>query len=407
LTPTAERVSAAIAEARDELIEFVCAAIRAQSVTGSEEPFSALLEDWLVKNGFEFESQTVVDDRRNLFATLRCSRPTLPPLVVNAHIDTVAPGEETAWSNAPFAGVRSDGKIWGRGACDDKGPLVAGLFALRVVKDLGLELLHDVEFQCVVGEETGGAGTIAALARADKPGAAIVLEASDGAVVAASGGCIHFDIAISGRAGHTAVPWTGVSAFEKATVVYGGLRRYATERNERSRHPLFDHFPESAPLAIGMVNAGEWRSMVPGRATLSGRIGLLPGESFDDVAQQLTEVVAEIAADDPWLRDVPPEVTWPGMQFSPWETPTDHPVVTALVEAAGAGSGTPRVEAVTYGSDAGHFAKAGIPVAIYGPGSINNAHMPDEHVVEDDLITAAATIALAILAYGPHAARRS
>jgi acetylornithine deacetylase len=367
VTDAKQRAAALVADARTEMLEFLCAAVRTPSITGDEEPMSLLIEEWLAANEFEFESQNVEErstdggggPRRNLVATVRSPRPTFPPLVINAHVDTVVPGNASDWVHPPFAGVRANGKIWGRGACDDKGPLVAGLFALRAIKDVGTDLPHDIEFQCVVGEETGGAGTRAVLARGDKPGAAIVLEATECAVIAASGGCMHFDIRVTGKAAHTAVPWTGVSAYEKAMTVYAGLRTFASERNERSRHPLFDHFPESAPLAIGTSSAGEWRSMVPERAVLSGRIGLLPGQKFSDVAEELTEAVARIAAGDPWLRDVRPEVTWPGMEFPAWETETDHPVVASLIEAAQAVSGSPRVGAVTYGSDAGHFAQRG------------------------------------------------
>ncbi len=82
-----------------------------------------------------------------------------PVLLLNGHVDVVPPGDAALWSDPPFEGVMRNGRIRGRGALDMKGPLMAGLFALRALEAAGAPLAGTVRLQSVVGEEDGGLGT--------------------------------------------------------------------------------------------------------------------------------------------------------------------------------------------------------------------------------------------------------
>ena len=86
-------------------------------------------------------------------------------LILNGHVDVVPTGDETLWDDSPWSGSANDRKIYGRGSCDMKGGLSAGIFALETLKKLNFKPDGDVLFESVIGEESGGSGTLAAIER--------------------------------------------------------------------------------------------------------------------------------------------------------------------------------------------------------------------------------------------------
>lgn len=376
----------------EELLRFLAETVRAPSVTGEEGVVAPLYADWMRREGLDVEVDEVEPGRANVYGTWGSGRARL---VLNGHVDVVPPGE--GWSRDPFGGERADGRLWGRGAADMKAGLAAALFAVRALR--GAELGCTVEIQCVVAEETGGAGTRHALATRPRPDAAIVMEPTEGVPACAAGGVVHFSIAVPGRAAHTSVPWAGVSAYEKAGLVVRALDELERRRQDELAHPLLDGLPRKAPLALGTVHAGDWFGIVPDRAVLTGRLGLLPDEPPETVRELIERQLARAAAADDWLRDHPPEIAWLHAGLSGRETPASEPVLRALRAARREVAGSEAMRAVTYGSDASHFAAAGVPVALCGPGRIEDAHVADEHVAERDVIEAAETLALAVQEY--------
>lgn len=415
--PDAAAVVSRIRDLRDEIAELTAELVRVPSVTGDEGAVAAVVERRLAELGLEPVVRTIpaelqerhpgtaserdLDRRPNVFGWLRSPR-ARPGAVValNGHLDVVPPGDPERWSGSPFGGERHDGCVWGRGSADMKGPIAAAMVALRALRESGVELPFDVQLQCVIAEESTSIGTLAALESEPRPQAAIVLEPSGNVVASAGGGSLQFTVTTAGRAAHAAVPWTGTSALDGLVGCYLALRRLADERNARLRHPLFDGLPEVAPFGVGVLRAGEWRAMLPETGELSGRIGLLPGERIDDVRDAVRGAITAAEADDPAVAAARPRVSWPNAGFPAWETPTEDPLIQALDGAVGTVSGASRVGAVTFGADAGHFAAAGIPVAIFGPGRIEHAHMADERIAEAELVEAAQVIAVALLRLG-------
>jgi acetylornithine deacetylase len=394
-------------------MEFVSAAVSAASVTGEEELAAAVFADWFVANGFEVETDTVdpafrdrfpalahevdLERRPNVYGWWRGARSGRAPVVLNGHIDVVPAPEPDQWEHAPFGGVREGGRVWGRGSADMKGGIASAMFAVRALRDEGVELDRDLQVQCVMAEETGGLGAIWAIESQPRPSGAIVLEPTDCVVAPACGGIVQFDIEVAGRPAHTAVSWLGVSAMEKLWRVYTSVREFVEERNARIDHPLFRDLPAPAPFGIGTFEAGEWRSTIPRHARMSGRIGVMPGETIEEVRGLLRAAVAAACEGDEWLTRHPPVVNWIHEGFPAWETPAHDPLVASLAVASEAVGGTARLGAVTYGSDAGHFAAAGIPVVLFGPGRISDAHLEDEYIEEDQLQMAAEVLAVALL----------
>lgn len=409
---TSGRILATVDDHFEEVLGLAAELVRIPSVTGEEGAVATRLAAWLEDNGFEVEVKTVaaelrdrypamsaevdLEQRPNVFAWLRSPRAELPPLVLSGHLDVVSPGPAELWDADPFEGAVRDGRLRGRGALDMKGPLCCGLLAMLALREAGVEPAFDIEAQCVIAEERGGLGTLSALETEPTPSLAIVLEPTTGAICPASGGAVPFNVLVPGQAAHVCVPWTGASAFEHLIAVYEGLLELEASRNERLSHPLFEDLPSKIPFAVGKVSAGEWHASVPDQAVLTGRMGVLPGETREEVRAELTAAVAAISAAHPFLAEHPATVTWDNEGFPAWETPGDAPIVTALVEANRAAGGEGRLGAVTYGCDAGHFALAGCPTVLFGPGDIAAAHLKNESIAVEEMRVAARTLALGI-----------
>jgi acetylornithine deacetylase len=323
-------------------------------------------------------------------------------LVLNGHVDVVPPGELDLWTHEPFGGARVNGRIYGRGALDMKGPLVAGLHALRAIRVADVALAGAVRLQSVIGEEDGGTGTLAAILRDGGGDGAVVLEPTELAVAPLQAGCLNFRVCVPGLAAHGAVREEGVSAIENTFGVYAAIQALEARRNRsRAPDPLFARYRMPFPISVGTIRGGDWASSVPDHVAIEGRMGVRPDEDPGSARAELERAVAEGARSDVFLRDHPPTVEWWGGRFLPASTSVDHELVRALSEAAAAVTGHPTaLEGVTYGADAGLLSTvAGLPTVLFGAGDIRRAHRPDEYVELDELVAMARAIAVLVLRY--------
>lgn len=413
VTELAGAVRGATERRAEWIVEQLRAAIRIPSETGAEGPVAAHYRATLDELGLEVRTETVdrervgdaypfwetehdLELRPNVFGRWPVGR-SRPIVALNGHVDVVPPGERSAWAVDPYGGEIRDGRVFGRGAADMKGGLAAAIGAVAVLKDLGIEPAIDVEIQCVIGEEAGGLGTIAAIRQAGAPSAAVVLEPTELALVRAQAGILKFTLEVPGQAAHTSAPWLGVSAFEKLVLLYEKLVNLADERQRRVEHPLFRRWAHRAPFAVGLIRAGHHAWTVPDRATASGRFGVLPDEDLASARRAFEAAIAAASDADPWLREHRPTVYWSHGAFPGWETGPNTAVVRSLRSALAKLRGTAIEEGVLYGSDASHFVQlAGVPAVIFGPGSIADAHVPNESVLIEQVVVAAQVLALAL-----------
>ncbi|WP_223172711.1 M20/M25/M40 family metallo-hydrolase [Microbacterium sp. NIBRBAC000506063] len=200
-----------------------------------------------------------------------------------------------------------DGRLYGRGSVDMKGGIASAVLAIRALEKSNVMPAHDVRLELVIGEETTGVGTRLVLENDSRaPAAVVVLEPSGCRIVPISTGLQFFSITVSGRAAHTSAPWRGVDAFEKLLTVRATLMKLAQERSEKYSHELFADVPTGLPFAIGQVSAGDYPASIPAIATMSGRIGLAPGEDPQDMRAMIIDAVQSLQNDDPWFIDHPP-----------------------------------------------------------------------------------------------------
>lgn len=316
-------------------------------------------------------------------------------LMLNGHIDVVPIGDPDAWSAGAFTGDVRDGRLWGRGACDMKGGLLAAHWAVQAIRSSGVRLRGDVLVASVQGEEDGGLGTYALLDRGWSADACVIPEPTDLDIVPANAGALTFRLRVRGHATHASRRTEGVSVLEKFIPLWLALLEL-----ERRRHVVVDptaaRWPLAHPLSIGTVRAGDWPSSVPDLLVAEGRLGVALDEPVEDARLALEEAVAAVNSADGWLREHPVEVEWWGGQFASGRLPAQSDLIERVAGAhvTATSRRPPDVWSAPYGSDLRLLVNhGGIPTLQYGPGDAMLAHAPDESVPVDDIAITARTLA--------------
>ena len=427
----AQDIRGAVQARREDAVSLLRELVRVPSVTGEEGAVGAVVGRAFSERGLEVDTweatreetepyrdhvgeQSSYEGRPNVAGTRR-GMGDGRSILLNAHTDTVDPGDPAAWKGDPLSGDLKGDLLFGRGSCDMKGGLVTHLVALDALSDLGLGLRGDVTVAATVGEENGGLGALSTVLRGYRADAAIITEPTSLALVPAQGGSLIFRLRIPGRSAHAAVRDEGVSALEKFVPIFENLRELEQERNGVLSHPHYDSVRNKVPINIGVVRAGNWPSTVPeslvaeGRVGLipgeevgpfkdlvaEGRVGLIPGEAIGSFRETVAERIDAVARRDPWLREHPPKLEWFGGQFAPAEVSPDAPICEAVKRAHESATGRePAVEGVPYGADMRLFVRFGeTPCVMYGAGDVNVAHAPNEHLSITELTTATKTVA--------------
>lgn len=389
-----------------------------ETVTGDEAAAQHWFADYLEDAGFdvytwEGDPERLADhpsfpddpaeidtaDRPSVAGVLEIGDPSAgPTLVLNGHMDVV-PVEEESWTSPPFeASWIDDGaRLRGRGAADMKSALAACVFAARDVATDASDLDGRIVVESVVDEEAGGIGAAQAALENPYPfdrDAAIVAEPTELAPVLATEGCLMKRLRLHGRSAHAATRWRGESVLPHFIGIYEALMDLEATRAAEVDHPLYESYDNPWPVNVGTVEAGSWASSVPATLTAEIRIGVAPGETVAEVETAFEELLAGIVADDPWLREHSPEFSRFSVQFEPAEVDPDTDIVStleAVLADAGLDVGSPR--GATYGADNRHYLAADIPTVVFGPGSIEQAHFPDETIEWDEVQDARSILA--------------
>lgn len=321
-----------------------------------------------------------------------------PALVLQGHVDVVPTGDLDNWRHRnPWSGAIEDGAVHGRGACDMKAGAAANLAVARALATSGVRLEQPFALHAVVSEEDGGLGAFATMLRGHRGEAAVITEPTSGHVVVANAGALTFELRVPGRAAHGSSRLAGHSALDAFLPVHAAIVELERERNA---HPdaLFDGNALPYPISIGTVRTGDWASSVPDLLVARGRLGVQLDEPPIAARAALERAVAGACDRDPWLRDHPIEVAWPGGQFASGRIDSADPLVHEVLgsirvtEHRGATLG-----AAPYGSDLRLYTGiGGIPTLHYGPGDVRLAHGPREQVDIDELVRT--TRSLAVLA---------
>lgn len=321
-------------------------------------------------------------------------------LILNGHIDVVPEGNIDDWDANPYSGFLIDGKVYGRGTTDMKGGNVALLLAMEAIQQVNITLKGDLIFQSVIEEESGGAGTLAAILRGYHADAAIIPEPTNLKFFPVQQGSLWFRLLIKGKSAHGGTRYEGKSSIDLSLKVIAEIARLEEERNKKWRtHPLFKNTPIPIPINIGKMNSGNWPSSVPETTVLEGRLGIAPTETMESAQASLKTMVDELNKSNPWFKSKPIELEWFGARWLPSNLSLDHPLLKTVAKQFKKVIGAkPIMEASPWGTDGGYLSTvAGIPVLVFGPGETKLAHDANEYIEVDKIIAAAEIIALSII----------
>jgi len=363
---------------KNELVNLTHHLVSIPSVNppGKENEVAELIVNELKKMGLNPERLLVYPGRPDVVASLGSGQE--PTLILNGHMDVVPPGE--GWSFSPFKPLIKDGKIFGRGSADMKGGLAAMLEALKCLVMEEDKLRGSIVFQGVVDEEVTGHGTEHLIESGFKGNYAIVGEPTDLYPCIAQRGSATFEVLTKGIAAHASQPEKGINAIMSMKKIIDSIEKYSLKLKER-RHPLLN----TALINVGLIQGGVKSNIIPDKCLMQVDRRMVPNENPNEVIEEFKSLVKKIEDKNP---DVKPEIKVINA-VGPFETAEDSPIVKAAVEAVENVEGKLKKPAGFMATCDGYFfSRVGTQTVILGPGSLNQAHKPDEYVEVEQLLKA-------------------
>lgn len=334
----------------------------------------AFIRDYLA--GFGVQSTLVENDdgrKANLFATVG---PMVPGgVVLSGHTDVV-PIDDQDWDSDPFQVLEKDGRLYGRGTCDMKSFYAIALALLPEMQNLK----RPIHFALSYDEEVGCLGAPALIealtAAVPAPEAVIVGEPTLMRVVKAHKSIFRFNTRITGHEAHSSQPHRGVSA----VMVAGRMINWLHERQARNAAeacPNCTFEPPYTSLHCGVVHGGTATNIMAHHCEFDADFRSVPGEDARAYFEELEAFARNVL--EPEMQAIAPETS---IEFRidacvpAFEAAEDDPAVTLVRRLTGQND----LECVSYGAEAGQFQAAGHSVVMCGPGSIDQAHQPNEYI---------------------------
>ena len=334
------------------------------------------VEDYL--RGHGVESLLVFNDdasKANLVATIGPAT-TRGGVVLSGHSDVV-PVDGQVWSTDPFKVVSRDGRLYGRGTCDMKGFLAVALALVPEFKERGLRapihlvLTYDEETDC-----SGAARLVQALPDTGlAPRAVIIGEPTEMRIVNAHKGQCTLETVVVGREAHSSAPHLGVNAIDIAAQLIGFLGTLAREL-ESAPSTLEGMVPPYSTINVGAISGGQQFNIVPAQCRFEWEMRTVPGQDADEVVARFDAYGSELLAamgERYAGASIETTVTSANVPFVPED---DSPAETLVKSLAG----TNEAGAIAFGTEAPCYQQAGMSVVVFGPGSIEQAHKPDEFI---------------------------
>ena len=318
-------------------------------------------------------------------------------LCYNGHYDVVPPG--SGWSVNPFSGIVMNERIYGRGAADMKGANAAMIIAVKALREAGFKLGGDLIYVATPDEETGGhAGAEyvvkEGLVRGD---ACIIGEPTEvDKIAVAHKGALWLELIVYGRAAHGSLPHRGINAVEKMAKVIVSFEKLKAELTKRkTKAPMPEESRTPTMMIGGVIQGGVKINVVPDKCVVTIDRRLIPEENVEHVLNEIQEFVNELKREDPELRAEIKVLE----KASPAYTREDEEIVKTVRSAIKEVLGRDAIISGLTGFTDMRFFNEVMPTILYGPGSMSQAHVADEHIPIDDLVTGAKVYALTILKF--------
>lgn len=416
-TDLRDRIVREVDDLQDEMVSFLVDFLRIPTVNPPGEAYeecARFIGNRLAEQTFEVEyfeaegrpEHTPEHPRVNVVGARRGEREG-PVVHINGHFDVVPAGE--GWTFDPFGGEIRDHRVYGRGSCDMKGGIAAGIFALEALRRSGARLAGTVEVSGTVDEESGGFAGVAWLAEHGR----FSKRSTDHVVIpeplnvdricVGHRGVYWFEIVTKGRIAHGCMPFLGVSAIDHMGAILEEIR---TELQPAllERTTAMPVVPEGARHSTLNVNAvvggqpadGIQSPCVADRCHAVFDRRFLIEEGFEETKAEIEQLLERVSQRVPELDYALSDQ----MIVHPVQTPDGSPLVASLESRIAEVLGKEAELIASPGTyDQKHFARiAGVEDCVaYGPGILELAHQPDEYCDIDDLVNSAKVMALTTL----------
>lgn len=418
IDPGARRVILDAAESlEDDAVSLLTSLVRHRSVLGAEQSCLAAMEDVYRSVGLSpvripVRVESLCDHKgfspplidyagRDPVVAVHRPRDTKGrSLMLQGHVDVVPEGASELWTTPPFEPAIRNGRLYGRGAADMKAGIVAYVTAFRALRLAGLQPAAELQMAAVIEEECTGNGALAVMQALPAPDACLIPEPGPGypALYTAEVGVVWAWVTVTGRPAHVREMHAGINAIEAASTIANQFKPYEARMNRAEhRHPAFAADNHPININLGMIEGGEWNSSVPTRARIGLRVGVMPGLSCRQVADDIRRIVAEAAVH---LPGVHVEVAFRGFMADGCVFPPEQPISQLVSACHREITGEDlRPYAATGLTDARFYILyQGTQAACYGPDS-ENIHGIDESVGLESLHQVTRTLALTIASW--------
>jgi len=353
----------------------------------AEEPAARWVEERLRQMGLETHFEVVAPGRPNVIGIWR-GAPGGKTLMFEGHTDVVTEGDPSQWTYPPFGGVIVDDRMYGRGANDMKGGLVAAICATKALVESGIELGGDILIGAVCDEEGHMIGIKHFVEQgwARDVDAAIICEPEENHLCISQKGVMWVRVTVTGKMAHGAMPLTGVNTAYPLGSFVVAMRDLEAEQIATHGRDEFLGQPSITPTILRSPVRGEpQNNVMPAQSQVVLDIRLTPGQSAEDVEARIRATCEAIGTQDNVSFDV--EVL---EARAPTSTKRDEPVVTVLDQAYRDLTGREPIYGGVPGSTDGTIlnSRAGVPIVTCGPGDIHIPHHVDEWLGIDELIEA-------------------
>jgi succinyl-diaminopimelate desuccinylase len=354
-----------------------------------------IISDELGRSGIDCRIDSWGQNRANLTARVTAEHAVAGQITSSGqkggllflcHLDVVAAGRQ-GWKYPAFAGVESNGKIYGRGSVDMKGGIAAAVTAIREIVDSAVRLAGDIIFLAAAGEETDSCGARRFIGsfnnKLPKIVGVVIPEPTDFAVVTAHRGMLWLEVKTFGKAAHSSTPELGVNAITSMRSLLTELEDYEIQFQP---HKLLGR----CSMSVNTITGGKEINVVPDKCSIGIDIRTLPGQQFQEIVSDFEKIFAKLKQKNSQSLDSardgelvePFDASVSVMrEVGALETDSSCDFVKCFCSAVGASE----TKAVGFTTDGPHFALLGAPVVIFGPGKPQLAHKPDEYIAVADM----------------------
>ena len=380
-----EKIKTYIDSQRDEMTKTLSEFISVESITYNEGNAVQFLAGKMREFGYD---EVRVDPVGNVLGRIGSGKTTF---LYDAHVDTVELGDEKDWKFPPLSGALHEGVIYGRGAVDDKGALIAATYAGKALKALGLDKDFTLWISGSISEEDVEGSCVEAMMKESpdiKPDYILVAEASDGCIMRGHKGRALIRITVPGKCAHASAAHHGDNALIKALPIIDGIDK-------------FKDLPEDSFLGKGTIEVTKVDCKTPSLNTIPGEVVITCdrriscGETIADLLSEVKPYFANIPGVKAEI-DTEKVTTYTGYDitcvdyFPSWVVDEQHPLIQAGAEAfRSVFDKEPEITKWDFCTNATHLCgRMGIPAIGYGPGIEVLCHSTEDQIAVDELVSA-------------------